>query len=166
MFVWNWVPEFIAPVLTGISIICLFNREANSFTRLFGNESINKGGVAFFTNVFGGSLNNEGLGLFSISLNWNQITSGSLNLPWATQINVLIGALGCIILMTMFYVNNVWNALNFPFMSQQLFLINGSEFDQLMILDKNFRLDPVKYEAYGQPWCKIIFLFQIYVFAI
>lgn len=39
---------------------------------------------------------------------------------------------------------NTWNGQNFPFLSQDLFFENGSLYDQLAILDENFRLDPAK----------------------
>ena len=45
------------------------------------------------------------------------------------------------------YANNVWNAQSFPFLSQALFNGNGTLYDQLSILDDNYRFDPVKLEA-------------------
>ncbi|KAJ7161721.1 OPT oligopeptide transporter protein-domain-containing protein, partial [Mycena filopes] len=36
IFVWEWMPEFIAPrTLTGISIFCLAKRDSAWFTRIF-----------------------------------------------------------------------------------------------------------------------------------
>ncbi len=51
--VWELFPQYVMPVLTGISIFCLANR--NSLV---------------FTNIFGGAAGNEGLGLLSISFDW------------------------------------------------------------------------------------------------
>jgi len=47
---------------------------------------------------------------------------------------------------------NTWNAQNFPFLSQALFYENGTLYDQLSILDNNFRLDPAKLAEVGLPW--------------
>lgn len=35
IFVWEWIPEFIAPLLTGISIFCLARRNSAWVTRIF-----------------------------------------------------------------------------------------------------------------------------------
>lgn len=51
-------PEYLAPTLTGISIFCLAKRDSPWVTR-----------------IFGGSNGNEGLGMLSISLDWNYIGS-------------------------------------------------------------------------------------------
>jgi hypothetical protein len=42
------------------------------------------------------------------------------------------------------FAANTWNGQNFPFLSQDLFFENGTIYDQLAILDSNFRLDPAK----------------------
>ena len=42
------------------------------------------------------------------------------------------------------FAANTWKAQNFPFLSQALFFENGTIYDQLAILDSNFRLDPAK----------------------
>ena len=42
------------------------------------------------------------------------------------------------------YALNVWNGQSFPFLSQTLFNEDGSQYDQLLILDDNFKLDPAK----------------------
>ena len=47
IFIWELFPQWICPLLTGISVFCLANRTSR-----------------VFTNVFGGAEGNEGLGLF------------------------------------------------------------------------------------------------------
>ena len=44
----------------------------------------------------------------------------------------------------MCYARNVWNGQNFPFLSQTLFYENGTRYNQRLILDDNFKLDPEK----------------------
>lgn len=55
------------------------------------------------------------------------------------------------------YYGNVWNALKFPFLSQQLFSSNSSStlfeiYNQSAILDSNFELDRNALEAQGLPF--------------
>jgi hypothetical protein len=52
--VWELFPQYIMPMLTGISIFCLANRTS-----------------MLYTNVFGGSNGNEGLGFLAMSFDWN-----------------------------------------------------------------------------------------------
>ncbi|KAI8610120.1 peptide transporter MTD1 [Chytriomyces sp. MP71] len=135
VFFWTWFPQWMAPTLIGISFFCIANRNSDVFTK-----------------VFGGVANNEGLGLFSISFDWVYIGSTGLTLPWSTQINSFVGLLGCVIVVPYIYYNNVWNAKNVTYMSQNLFLKNGTSYNQKKILDADFTLNLTKYQAYGQPY--------------
>lgn len=62
MCVWEFFPAYIWPWLNAISIPCLAAMHATGAK------------AAVLTNLFGGSLNNEGLGLFSISLDWQYVS--------------------------------------------------------------------------------------------
>ena len=64
MFVYEVVPSYIFPLLNGISIFCL----ASQYTSPQVQD--------IFTNIFGGADGNEGLGLFSLSFDWQYIGSG------------------------------------------------------------------------------------------
>ncbi|KAH9913437.1 OPT oligopeptide transporter [Fomitopsis serialis] len=140
IFVWEWFPEYIAPTLTGISIFCLADRKSPWVTR-----------------IFGGAAGNEGLGLFALSLDWNYIGSGgsaigSLFTPLATQLSIYSGVVVCIIAFCACYARNVWHAQNFPFLSQLLFYQNGTEYDQLSILNADFTLNNTLLEEQGLPY--------------
>ncbi|ROV90969.1 hypothetical protein VSDG_07712 [Cytospora chrysosperma] len=73
MFAYEWLPAYIWPWLNSVSIPCLASMKATGET------------AAVLTNVFGGSINNEGMGLFSLSLDWQYypisdvFTGGVLN---------------------------------------------------------------------------------------
>lgn len=95
----------IFPLLTGVSIFCLAN-----------NHNL------VFRNIFGGASNNEGMGLLSWSFDWNLIGSTCLYNPIWLQINQDIGIILTYILMSAVYYGNVWNAKQFPFMSQAIFV--------------------------------------------
>ncbi|KAJ7070868.1 OPT oligopeptide transporter [Mycena amicta] len=138
--IWEWFPEYIAPTLTGISIFCLARQNSPWVTR-----------------IFGGAAGNEGLGLFSICLDWNYIGSGgsaygALFQPLSTQLSLFTGVLICILSFIGAYSNNAWNAQNFPFLSQLLFFKNGTIYDQDLILNDDFTLNTDKLATVGLPW--------------
>ncbi|KAL0571466.1 hypothetical protein V5O48_010502 [Marasmius crinis-equi] len=140
IFVWEWFPEYIAPTLTGISVFCLANQKSPWFTR-----------------IFGGAAGNEGLGAFSICLDWVYVGSGggsigALFTPLSTQLSLYAGCAVCMIAFCATYASNTWNAQNFPFLTQLLFFENGTEYDQLAILNDNLELDYEKLEKVGLPW--------------
>ncbi|KAJ7925954.1 OPT oligopeptide transporter [Mycena leptocephala] len=117
IFVWEWFPEYIAPTLTGISIFCLARQDSPWVTR-----------------IFGGAAGNEGLGLFSICLDWNYIGSGgsaygALFQPLSTQLSLYTGVLICV-----------------------LFYENGTQYKQDLILNDDFTLNLEKLEIQGLPW--------------
>ncbi|KAI0315884.1 OPT oligopeptide transporter [Amylostereum chailletii] len=140
IFVWEWFPEYIAPTLTGVSIFCLARQNS-----------------AWFTRVFGGAAGNEGLGLFALCFDWNYVGSGggaigSLFTPLATQLSLYAGVVICIIAFCACYAQNIWHAQNFPFLTQLLFNENGTQYNQLAILNPDFTLNKDALAVQGLPW--------------
>ncbi|CZR56063.1 related to OPT1-High-affinity glutathione transporter [Phialocephala subalpina] len=138
--VWELFPQYVMPVLTGISFFCLANRKS-----------------LVFTNIFGGASGNEGLGLLALSFDWQYITTSSLFLPLITLTNSFIGFVICTALYIGLYYGNVWQAMNFPFLSQSLFSpsSNSTLFDvynQSAILDANNALNVAALETAGIPF--------------
>ncbi|KAJ6531964.1 OPT oligopeptide transporter protein-domain-containing protein [Mycena capillaripes] len=78
-----------------------------------------------FTRIFGGSNGNEGLGVLSLWVN-------PMTIPLKAQFSNSVGYLLCIVVFVAVYYNNIWNAKDFPF----------SQYDQLLILNDNFEVDP------------------------
>jgi hypothetical protein len=77
--------EYIAPTLTGISVLCLANQK-----------------LVWFTGVFGGAVGNEGLGAFSLCFDWAYVGTGGSSIglmftPLATQLSLYAGYTGCMI---------------------------------------------------------------------
>ncbi|TFY56328.1 hypothetical protein EVG20_g8969 [Dentipellis fragilis] len=130
--VWEIIPQYIFPVLTGVSIFCLIDNGRHDWMR----------------NVFGGASNNEGTGLLAACFDWNYIGGGALWTPLQTQINQDIGLALTYIFMVALYYGNVWKAKNFPFMSQDLFYENGTTYNQTLILTNNV-FDHEKYLEQG-----------------
>jgi hypothetical protein len=63
MFVYEIIPAYIFPLLNGVSIFCLASQKASPRIQ------------DIFTNFFGGTDGNEGLGFLSISFDWQYIGS-------------------------------------------------------------------------------------------
>jgi OPT family oligopeptide transporter len=138
--VWELFPQYVMPVLTGISFFCLANRKS-----------------LVFTNIFGGASGNEGLGLLALSFDWQYITTSSLFLPLITLTNSFIGFVICTGLYIGLYYGNVWQAMNFPFLSQSLFSPSSNStafavYNQSAILDVNNELNVAALEATGIPF--------------
>ncbi|KAH0827049.1 OPT oligopeptide transporter [Lanmaoa asiatica] len=130
IFIWEIFPEWIFPLLTGLSIICL---------AVPNNAAVSR--------VFGGSNGNEGLGLLSICFDWQYI-SGGFN-PMTIPLKAQVGSR--VIFVAVFY-NNIWESQNFPFLSQLLFYENGTVYDQLLILNSNYEVDPTLLAEQGLPY--------------
>ncbi|KAF2090416.1 OPT superfamily oligopeptide transporter [Saccharata proteae CBS 121410] len=143
LFLWEVIPEYLFPLLQGFSIFCLANQHS-----------------LVFTNLFGGSSGNEGLGFLALSFDWQYIASlGSpLWLPLYTLTNSLIGYLGCIVLFLGIYYGNIWRSKDFPFLSQLLYNGNGSNstnfvtYNQTLILNADQTINSTALHEQGIPY--------------
>jgi len=137
IFIWELFPEWIFPLLTGFSIFCLANPKSADFTR-----------------IFGGSNGNEGLGILSICFDWQYISGGTnpFAVPLQAQFSNLIGYILCLVVFCVVWYRNIWQSQNFPFLSQTLFYGNGSVYDQLLILNDKFEVDPTLLAEQGLPF--------------
>ncbi|KAH7872644.1 OPT oligopeptide transporter [Lentinula edodes] len=131
IFCYEIIPQWIFPLLTGVSIFCLVDNSSGTFR-----------------NIFGGASNNEGMGLLAVCFDWNLIGSPCLYTPLWTQLNQNIGICLTYILMSAVYYGNIWQGKRFPFMSQAIFDINGNQYNQTAILTNN-KFDPAKFEQIG-----------------
>ncbi|RFU25709.1 hypothetical protein B7463_g10629, partial [Scytalidium lignicola] len=116
MFVYEFFPAYIFPFLNSISIPCLAAMHAT------GSKA------AALTSVFGGSINNEGMGLFNFSFDWQYITSFQTSLPLKLQANAAAGFLFCYIAMVGIYYTNGWDSKSLPFMSTRLLSEDGTSY--------------------------------------
>ncbi|GAB7352500.1 hypothetical protein MBLNU459_g2902t1 [Dothideomycetes sp. NU459] len=141
IFVYEVIPEYMFPLLQGVSIFCLANRHSLTFT-----------------NLFGGSQGNEGLGFLSISFDWQYIasTGSPLWYPLQTLINSFIGYLFCIVVFMAIYYGNIWKSQDFPFMSQLLYdsssnSTNFVEYNLTTILNAQNEIDFTALKVQGIP---------------
>ena len=146
--VWEIFPEYIFPVLEGVSIFCLAHQDS-----------------LVFTNLFGGASGNEGVGFLAISFDWNYIApfGSPLWLPLYTLVNEYIGYLGCVVFFMGLYYSNTFRAQDFPFLAQELFdgSSNGSiysVYNQSAILNSNFEIDDALLDQMGTPFLTASYL--------
>ncbi|KAL5115216.1 hypothetical protein ACEQ8H_006890 [Pleosporales sp. CAS-2024a] len=138
MFCYEFFPAYIFPWLNSISIPCLAAMHATGNT------------AKTLTNLFGGSVNNEGLGLFSLSLDWQYITSFQTALPLKLQLHQTLGLGVCFIVMLAIYYGDVWGAKALPFMSTRLRTESGKNYPSAKVF-VNGVLDKSALAKYGVP---------------
>jgi OPT oligopeptide transporter protein len=114
MFIYEIIPSYIFPLLNGLNIFCLTSQHASP-----GVQDV-------FTNIFGGATANEGLGLFSLSFDWQYIGSAYvycvcylcthaqcvnrfMSLPLIQQVNSWVGFALSYIIIAAIYYSNTWN---------------------------------------------------------
>ncbi|RDW59135.1 hypothetical protein BP5796_12059 [Coleophoma crateriformis] len=152
LLVWELIPEYLFTMLIGFSIFCLADQKS-----------------LFFTNLFGGTNGNEGLGFLSISLDWNYIAGfGSpLWVPLQTLTNALIGVIFCVIMFMALYYGNIWQGQDFPFLSQELFNMTGTNatyqaiYNQTLILNPDNTINDAAVQALGSPWLTSSYIFSL-----
>ncbi|KAN0091066.1 OPT oligopeptide transporter domain containing protein [Tylopilus felleus] len=137
IFIWELFPEWIFPLLTGFSIFCLANPNSPAFSI-----------------IFGGSNGNEGLGLLSLCFDWQYISGGvnPMTIPLKAQFSNFIGYILCMVVFVAVFYKNIWQAQNFPFLSQLLYYENGTQYNQTLILNSNYEVDPTLLAEQGLPW--------------
>ncbi|KAF9242072.1 OPT oligopeptide transporter protein-domain-containing protein [Melanogaster broomeanus] len=140
MFVWEIVPSYIFPLLSGFSIFCLASRHASPAVQ------------DIFTNIFGGAQANEGLGFLSLSFDWQYITSVYMSLPLIQQANSWIGYALCYVIFIAIYYSNAWDSKTFPMISTSIFSANGSIYDQKAVFGSTFQLNQTALQEVGLPY--------------
>ncbi|RAL12974.1 OPT family oligopeptide transporter [Aspergillus homomorphus CBS 101889] len=150
MALYEIIPAYIFPWLNSVSIPCLAAQKATGNT------------AAILTNIFGGATNNEGLGLFSLSFDWQYITSFQTSLPLKLQIHQAAGFLACFVIMLGIYYGNGWNSKSLPFMSTRLLQANGTSYPVATIFPGGV-LDEAALEAHGLPKLTGSFAFAMFM---
>ncbi|KAJ5364810.1 OPT oligopeptide transporter [Penicillium cataractarum] len=119
MTIYEFLPAYIFPWLNSVSIpswSCLAAQKAT------GSKA------AVLTNHFGGATNNEGLGLFSLCLDLQFITSSQTSMPLKFQLHQAVGVFTCFIIMLAIYYGNGWGAKSQPFMSTVFHTAEGKRY--------------------------------------
>ncbi|KAK3362177.1 peptide transporter [Lasiosphaeria ovina] len=150
MAFYEFFPAYIWPWLNSVSIPCLAAMHAT------GSKA------AVLTNLFGGATNNEGLGLFSVSLDWQYITSFQTALPLNLQIHQAVGFFVCFIVMLGIYYGNGWGAKSQQFMSTRLRTAEGAPYIASTVFVDGV-LDEQKLAEYGIPRLTGTFAYSMFI---
>ena len=84
MFVYSWLPEFFFKGLQYVSILCLIGSNSSS------SSGRRKAGELGIKNMFASS--SAGVGLFSLTFDWQYILSKYLTSPWWAIVNMVAGS--------------------------------------------------------------------------
>ncbi|KAG5984604.1 hypothetical protein E4U55_004046 [Claviceps digitariae] len=125
MAIYEFFPAYIFPWLNSISIPCLASMGATGAT------------AATLTNLFGGATNNEGLGLFSVSLDWQYV-------------HMALGFVICFAAMLGIYYTDAWDAKSQPFMSTRLRTAAGKAYPTAKVFVGGI-LDKTAFAKFGVP---------------
>ncbi|TLS26885.1 hypothetical protein PpBr36_04127 [Pyricularia pennisetigena] len=150
MFIYEFFPAYIWPWLNAVSIPCLASMNATGATG------------ATLTRLFGGSLNNEGLGLFSLSFDWQYITSFNTSLPLTLQAHTAVGYFICFLAMLGIYYTNQWDAKSQPFMSTKLRSEGGGSYPTSKVFAGGI-LDHTALAKYGLPMLSGTFAYGMFM---
>ncbi|PIA93749.1 Oligopeptide transporter 3 [Cercospora beticola] len=150
MFFYEFLPSYIFPWLNSVSIPCL------AAMRATGPKA------ETLTRFFGGATNNEGLGLFSLSFDWQYITSYQTSLPLKLQANAAVGFFTCFIMMIIIWYANIWDAKSLPFMSTTLRSADGSSYPISKVF-KNGILDKAVLAEQGLPRLAGSFAYAVFM---
>ncbi|KAI9204444.1 OPT oligopeptide transporter protein-domain-containing protein [Polychytrium aggregatum] len=159
-FAWNFFPNFIAPSLQAISILCFFGAGPNSLVNILGSAT-------------------KGVGLGAVTLDWSQFNSfiSPMTAPFWANCVVIVGyVIWSWIVVPIAYVDNVWDGkyvgCNMPGPNGCGFLnsnglFNGSALGQRLsgriLLDPTtFELDINKYNSAAPVHLGMSFIF-VYV---
>ncbi|KAI9364147.1 OPT family small oligopeptide transporter [Pilaira anomala] len=139
IFIYEFIPQYMMPLLGGISIICFAKNDSVWIQRLFGGLAVN-----------------EGLGILQLSFDWNYLSNlNPLVLPLWVQLNIYFGILVLWILAPLVYYYDVWHAQSFPFLSNSIFqlLPNGTStiYPQHKVLNPDNSLNETALEEVGRP---------------
>jgi OPT family oligopeptide transporter len=152
IFVYEFIPQYMFPMLGGISIFCLAKNNDVWFQRIFGGLNVN-----------------EGMGILQLSFDWNLLSYYTpLVLPLWVQLNVYAGIAILWVLGPLAYYYDVWDAKSFPFLSNSIFrrFENGTStiYPQSEVLNPDNSLNQTLLEQIGRPEFSTIYAIQyIYI---
>ncbi|KAI8072450.1 OPT oligopeptide transporter protein-domain-containing protein [Gongronella butleri] len=139
-FVYEFIPQYMFPLLGSFSIFCLANDHS-----------------VWFTWIFGGSSVNEGLGILSLSFDWNLLSYYyPLILPLWVQLNIYTGILILWLAAPLIYYTGIWDAQLFPFLSNAIWAVNQTDgtamvYPQKKILTADNEINDTALNEIGNP---------------
>lgn len=146
---WEILPQFLAPALSAINAFCMALPASREVTELFGGASPN-----------------TGFGLFSLSLDWTNISAGvngasPMYVPWIAQLNSWFG-LGFAVLMylSVYKVGPFHSGgeNHYPLLSTSLLTESGKEYNRSAVFMPDGSVSRAGLEREGYPYFTISFV--------
>ncbi|KAA1111095.1 hypothetical protein PGT21_036501 [Puccinia graminis f. sp. tritici] len=139
---WEVLPQFLAPTLSAINVFCLALPASKQVTALFGGASPN-----------------TGFGMFSVSLDWTNISAGvngasPMYVPWIAQVNSWIGLCFAMSMYLIIYNIGPYGSGakdNFPLLSTRLLTESGKEYNHSAVFMSNGSLSQQGLAQEGLP---------------
>lgn len=145
MLLWQFFPEYAAPMLSSLAFLCWF------FPR--------QPDVQFLSSGLGGA------GYANISLNWANIASHWCNpmiVPFTTTLLIVVGyGLQCWVILPLMRGGAI-GTLNAPLMSNEVFLANGSRYPAMELVGSDGLFNQTRYEHYGPVYMGAHFISTIF----
>ncbi|KAF9909786.1 hypothetical protein EC991_008109 [Linnemannia zychae] len=131
VFLYQWLPRMLMPVLTSMALLCWINPSNNMLRKL---------GSGYM-----------GLGIGCISLDWSIISGvGPLFTPWWAQCNFFVGLILILWIITpIVYFSDYWSAMSYPIVSSNLFDNTSQLYDVSKIVNKDLSFNITMYENYS-----------------
>lgn len=132
-------PQYIAPTLQAVNPFCLKWQDSLAVTRLFG-----------------GALAHEGLGMLSVSFDWNVVGGlGPLFTPFAAQVNEWVGVLLAYVFYPVGWEHSWFDGgkeNGFPFLNTQLLTHQGEIYNRTAIMKEDGTGNWEMIEKLGAPY--------------
>ncbi|ORX39348.1 OPT oligopeptide transporter protein-domain-containing protein [Kockovaella imperatae] len=128
-FIYQYLPFFLFPTLTSISVLCLIDNDS------------------WWMRVLGSGY--KGLGMLDFSFDWSTIgSSGPLFTPYWALGNFFGGLIGmCWIVTPLLFLFNFWDARRYPEpVSSGLYNSRFEKFDVASVLNEDLSLNEIAYE--------------------
>ncbi|KAI0156292.1 OPT oligopeptide transporter [Pestalotiopsis sp. NC0098] len=147
-FAWQFLPEYLFPLLASLAPLCWFASK---------NHTVNFLGAG-----------RGGIGLLNITLDWSNITSTIITYPYSVQVTVFVAfVLTTWILVPVAYFGNLWGSPTYDIMSNGVFQKNGSAypFTSLIYTDASGtqHVNETKYEEVGLAYSGAQYTWEIFM---
>ncbi|EFX03567.1 putative plant-like oligopeptide transporter [Grosmannia clavigera kw1407] len=108
-FAWQFLPEYVFPLLASLAPLCWFAAKSHKVNFLGAGRG--------------------GAGLLNITLDWSNITSTVVTYPYSVQVVVFVGfVITTWILIPVAYFGNLWGSPTYNIMSNGVFAKNGTKY--------------------------------------
>ncbi|KAF7536567.1 hypothetical protein G7054_g4406 [Neopestalotiopsis clavispora] len=147
-FVWQFLPEYLFPLVASLAPLCWFASKSHTVNFLGAGRG--------------------GIGLLNITLNWSNITSTIITYPYSVQVTIFVAfVLTTWILIPVAYFGNLWGSPTYNIMSNGVFQKNGSSypFTSLIYTDASGtqHVNETKYEEVGLAYSGAQYTWEIFM---